>query len=162
MSSISTTLPSSISQDTSLSSSSSSTGTPTTSGSPVVSSANANASAGQQKSESESLQLLQQPPQQQQDLSEFIKDGKVIVMAKNVGSAPPLKQMKFRLQVTFPFYKVHESFRRQLQLPPEAPLFLFINSTFQPSPDEIIENLFKCFHVNGKLEIQYCFTPAWG
>eukprot|EP01099_Mayorella_cantabrigiensis_P004127 TRINITY_DN3104_c0_g2_i2.p1 TRINITY_DN3104_c0_g2~~TRINITY_DN3104_c0_g2_i2.p1 ORF type:complete len:138 (-),score=31.67 TRINITY_DN3104_c0_g2_i2:309-722(-) len=137
MSSISTTLPSSISQDTSLSSSSSSTGTPTTSGSPVVSSANANASAGQQKSE-------------------------MIVMAKNVGSAPPLKQMKFRLQVTFPFYKVHESFRRQLQLPPEAPLFLFINSTFQPSPDEIIENLFKCFHVNGKLEIQYCFTPAWG
>lgn len=40
--------------------------------------------------------------------------------------------------------------------------FLFINATFQPSPDEVIADLFKCFQSDGKLVVNYATTAAWG
>jgi len=93
---------------------------------------------------------------------DFMKDGKVIVVLKNVGNAPALKSNKFKLSVQSPFQSITDFLRKQLKYKPTDTLFLFINSTFQPSPDETVADLFKCFHQNGKLVVSYCTTAAWG
>eukprot|EP01112_Ceratiomyxa_fruticulosa_P010178 TRINITY_DN2683_c0_g1_i1.p3 TRINITY_DN2683_c0_g1~~TRINITY_DN2683_c0_g1_i1.p3 ORF type:complete len:121 (-),score=22.52 TRINITY_DN2683_c0_g1_i1:40-402(-) len=95
-------------------------------------------------------------------IEEMMKDGKVIILFKNTGNAPPLKQKKFKLQASASFSTVIDFLRKMLRYKPTDSLFLFVNCTFQPSPDEIISELFKCFHNNGKLVINYCTTAAWG
>jgi len=55
-----------------------------------------------------------------------------------------------------------EFLRKQLQYKPEEPLFIFINSAFQPSPDESVGEIYKCFQNDGKLIVNYSTTQAWG
>eukprot|EP01102_Stenamoeba_stenopodia_P010898 TRINITY_DN3321_c0_g1_i2.p1 TRINITY_DN3321_c0_g1~~TRINITY_DN3321_c0_g1_i2.p1 ORF type:complete len:124 (+),score=28.43 TRINITY_DN3321_c0_g1_i2:230-601(+) len=93
---------------------------------------------------------------------EYMADGKVVILLKSTGNAPPLKIKKFQLKASSPFSNVIEFLRKQLKLTAADDLFLFINCTFQPSPDEQISDLFKCFHNNGKLVVNYCMTAAWG
>jgi len=102
-------------------------------------------------------------PQPQPKHSEaHITNGKVIILFRPTGSAPELKQSKFKLSASANFQNVIDFLRKQLRFNPGHPLFLFINRSFQPAPDEIVSDLFKCFHSDGKLVISYCSTPAWG
>mmetsp|Transcript_18586 Transcript_18586/g.55710 ORF Transcript_18586/g.55710 Transcript_18586/m.55710 type:complete len:186 (-) Transcript_18586:110-667(-) len=93
---------------------------------------------------------------------DYIKNGKVILYFKAAGSAPRLIQNKFKMSVTNTFQAVIDSLRKHLELGSSASLFLFINSTFQPNPEERILDLFKCFQVNGRLVVNYCLDQAWG
>eukprot|EP01098_Paradermamoeba_levis_P011530 TRINITY_DN4944_c0_g1_i1.p1 TRINITY_DN4944_c0_g1~~TRINITY_DN4944_c0_g1_i1.p1 ORF type:complete len:116 (+),score=26.70 TRINITY_DN4944_c0_g1_i1:90-437(+) len=93
---------------------------------------------------------------------DFIKEGKVVVIFKNTGDAPPIKPTKFKLLASCTFQNVIDFLRKQLAYSTSDSLFIFINSTFQPNPEEVVLNLFKCFHVNGTLVVNYCTTPAWG
>jgi ubiquitin-like protein ATG12 len=93
---------------------------------------------------------------------EFMKGGKVIVFFKATGNAPQLKVNKFKLSASARFASVGDFLRKQLRCGANDALFLFINCTFQPAPDEIVADLFRCFHNNGKLVVNYCTTPAWG
>lgn len=88
--------------------------------------------------------------------------GKVIVLFKATGNASQLKQNKFKLQATARFQSVVDFLRKQLRCAANEALFLFVNCTFQPAPDEIVADLFRCFHNNGKLIVNYATTPAWG
>ncbi|EFA79703.1 autophagy protein 12 [Heterostelium album PN500] len=90
-----------------------------------------------------------------------VKDS-VIIYFKNAGSAPALKQKKFKLQSTINFQAVIDNLRKQLKMKPNEPLFLFVNQVFQPSPDECLGELFKCFSYNDQLVINYSNAPAWG
>lgn len=83
-------------------------------------------------------------------------------MFKATGNAPQLKQNKFKLQHTAKFHNVGDFLRKQLRYSNADALFLFVNCTFQPAPDEIVADLFRCFHNNGKLIVNYATTPAWG
>eukprot|EP01111_Echinosteliopsis_oligospora_P005255 TRINITY_DN1850_c0_g1_i2.p1 TRINITY_DN1850_c0_g1~~TRINITY_DN1850_c0_g1_i2.p1 ORF type:complete len:121 (-),score=33.77 TRINITY_DN1850_c0_g1_i2:100-462(-) len=94
--------------------------------------------------------------------ADYMKDGKVIILFKNTGNAPALKQKKFKMQATSSFRSVVEVLQKQLKFSPTDPLFLFINSTFQPNLDETLSELFKCFQTNGRLDINYATTAAWG
>ena len=67
----------------------------------------------------------------------------VIILLKNAGGAPQLKQRKFKLTAVSPFTRVMDFLREQLKLKPAEPLFLFINSTFQPNPEATVGDLFK-------------------
>lgn len=111
-------------------------------------------------------------------------DGKVVVMFKNTGNAPQLKQKKlrvlagalslaaqppsssfrfrFKLSTKVRFQYVQDFLRKQLRFKADEPLFLFINATFQPHPEETVEDLFRCFHDGGKLVVNYCTQAAWG
>lgn len=40
--------------------------------------------------------------------------------------------------------------------------FVYVNAAFAPSPDELVADVAKCFHVDGVLNLNYCTTPAWG
>eukprot|EP01097_Dermamoeba_algensis_P006314 TRINITY_DN3952_c0_g1_i1.p1 TRINITY_DN3952_c0_g1~~TRINITY_DN3952_c0_g1_i1.p1 ORF type:complete len:106 (-),score=14.06 TRINITY_DN3952_c0_g1_i1:122-439(-) len=93
---------------------------------------------------------------------DYMRDGKVVLLFQNTGSAPPIKPTKFKLSISANFQNVVDFLRKQLQYSQNDPFFIFINSTFQPNPEETVANLFKCFHVNGILIINYCLTPAWG
>jgi ubiquitin-like protein ATG12 len=93
---------------------------------------------------------------------EYMADGKVVIFFKHTGNAPELKQKKFKLTATTTFQTVIDFLRKQLKFGASDPLYLFINASFQPSPDESVADLFKCFHNNGKLVINYANTAAWG
>lgn len=40
--------------------------------------------------------------------------------------------------------------------------FVYVNSAFAPSPEELIADVARCFHTDGVLNLNYCTTPAWG
>jgi ubiquitin-like protein ATG12 len=96
------------------------------------------------------------------NVEDYMVGGKVVIFFKHTGNAPELRQKKFKLMATASFQSVIDFLRKQLKCKPTDPLFLFVNASFQPSPDEIVADLFKCFHINGKLIVNYATTPAWG
>jgi ubiquitin-like protein ATG12 len=85
----------------------------------------------------------------------------VVIFFKHTGNAPELKQKKFKLTATTPFQTVIDFLRKQLKFTATEPLvcdhiyaeyrpcdtdraqYLFVNASFQPSPDEIVSDLFK-------------------
>ncbi|KYQ88530.1 autophagy protein 12 [Tieghemostelium lacteum] len=87
---------------------------------------------------------------------------KIIVYFKNAGGAQALKQKKFKLQSNLSFQNVIDKLRSQLKLKSTDSLFLFVNQVFQPSPDESLGELYKCFSHNEQLIINYSDLPAWG
>ena len=91
-----------------------------------------------------------------------VKEGKVVVHFRHVGSAPVLKQQKYKVPGNAKFEVATQLLRSKLNLEPNASLFLYCNSAFAPSPDELIDDVAACFHVGGVLVLNYCTTPAWG
>ncbi|BFZ59692.1 Ubiquitin-like protein [Saitoella coloradoensis] len=88
--------------------------------------------------------------------------GKVAIRFKAVGRAPILKQQVYKITAGQRFQTVTTFLRRQLKLRPSDSLFLYINSTFAPSLDEVIGNLYRSFKVNDELVVNYCTTQAFG
>ncbi|KAH6564354.1 hypothetical protein BASA50_002163 [Batrachochytrium salamandrivorans] len=86
---------------------------------------------------------------------------KVVVRLKAAGSAPILKQTVFKISSTNKFQSVINFLRKELAFK-NAGLFVYINSSFAPSPDEVVGNLYRCFALDGKLIVNYSVTPAWG
>ncbi|KAG0252204.1 hypothetical protein BG011_007128 [Mortierella polycephala] len=87
---------------------------------------------------------------------------KVIVRFRAIGNAPILKQNIFKITATNKFMAVIQFLRKELNYQQSDPLFLYVNSAFSPAPDEIVNNLYKCFNTDGKLIVNYCTSPAWG
>ncbi|KAK3848596.1 MAG: putative autophagy-related protein 12 [Linnemannia gamsii] len=87
---------------------------------------------------------------------------KVIVRFRAIGNAPILKQNVYKITASNKFMAVIQFLRRELNYQQADPLFLYVNSAFSPAPDEIVNNLYKCFNTDGKLIVNYCTSPAWG
>ncbi|KNC85157.1 hypothetical protein SARC_02650 [Sphaeroforma arctica JP610] len=68
---------------------------------------------------------------------------KVVVRFRAAGNAPIMKQAKFKITANESFQTVIDFLRRQLKFNQHDSLFLYINQAFQPSPDELVINLFK-------------------
>eukprot|EP00727_Mastigamoeba_balamuthi_P001719 m51a1_g11544 putative autophagyrelated protein (123) ;mRNA; r:9331-9870 len=88
--------------------------------------------------------------------------GKVLVLFKAVGDAPALKLKKFQVNADAPVLVLVEFLRRQLKAAASDPLFVFINSAFQPALDQRLGDIAKCFAVGGKVIVHYSTTVAWG
>src|ERR1700722_12938470 len=80
----------------------------------------------------------------------------VIVHFKAVGSAPLLKQSKFRVSKDQSFSALADFLRKQLKYTPREPLFLYINSLFAPSMDETLSNLFDVQSSLFILDLVFC------
>ncbi|PPQ98577.1 hypothetical protein CVT26_013760 [Gymnopilus dilepis] len=87
---------------------------------------------------------------------------KVVVRFKGVGNAPIMKQNVYKIVATNRFQAVIQFLRRELGWQKGEPLFLYINSTFSPAPDDTVINLYKSFATEGFLIVNYSTTPAWG
>ncbi|KAJ9081320.1 Ubiquitin-like protein [Entomophthora muscae] len=87
---------------------------------------------------------------------------KVIVRFRAVGNAPIMKRNHYNIKTTFKFRALTNFLRKELGYKSSESLFLYVNSSFAPSPDESVSNLFKCFQVDNQLIINYCTSQAWG
>ncbi|KDR70196.1 hypothetical protein GALMADRAFT_255060 [Galerina marginata CBS 339.88] len=84
---------------------------------------------------------------------------KVVVRFRGVGNAPIMKQNVYKIIATNRFQAVIQFLRKELGWQKGEPLFLYINSTFSPAPDDTVMNLFS---TEGYLIVNYSTTPAWG
>ncbi|XP_068631932.1 autophagy protein 12-like [Battus philenor] len=87
---------------------------------------------------------------------------KVDILLKATGDAPIMKKKKWAVDAEKPIGWIIEFVKKYLKLEPEEKLFLYVNQTFAPSPDQIIRNLYECFGTDGKLVLHYCKSQAWG
>ncbi len=67
----------------------------------------------------------------------------VTVRFKAVGSAPILKTQVFKISATQRFETVVNFLRTRLKCKPTDSVFLYVNSVFAPSLDEVVGNLFR-------------------
>ncbi|XP_058066428.1 autophagy protein 12-like [Anopheles bellator] len=87
---------------------------------------------------------------------------KIDIVLHATGSAPILKQKKWSVDPEKPISAIVKFIHKYLKLDPEERLFLYINQTFAPAPDQIIKNLYECYGTNGKLILHYAKSQAWG
>ncbi|KAJ1922651.1 Ubiquitin-like protein [Tieghemiomyces parasiticus] len=87
---------------------------------------------------------------------------KVVIRFRAIGNAPILKRSFFKITSANKFQLVIQFLRRELNYKAADPLFVYISSAFSPSPDETVENLYRCFKSDGQLVVNYCTTAAWG
>eukprot|EP01122_Echinamoeba_exundans_P015831 TRINITY_DN7746_c0_g1_i1.p1 TRINITY_DN7746_c0_g1~~TRINITY_DN7746_c0_g1_i1.p1 ORF type:complete len:131 (-),score=31.64 TRINITY_DN7746_c0_g1_i1:85-477(-) len=93
---------------------------------------------------------------------DYLKEGKVVIFFKGAGNVPQMKLKKFKFATTTKFQGIIDWLRKQLHLTATDPLFVFVNGSFQPSPDETLGELFRCFHQGPKLVVNYSNVVAWG
>jgi len=87
---------------------------------------------------------------------------KVVMRFRGVGNAPIMRQNMYKITATNQFQAVIQFLRKELGWQSGEALFLYINSTFSPAPDDTVLNLFKSFSTEGYLIVNYSTTPAWG
>ncbi|KAG6463878.1 hypothetical protein O3G_MSEX014126 [Manduca sexta] len=87
---------------------------------------------------------------------------KIDILLKATGNAPIMKKKKWAVDAEKPIGWIMEFVKKYLKLEPDEKLFLYVNQTFAPSPDQIVRNLYECFGTDGKLVLHYCKTQAWG
>lgn len=75
---------------------------------------------------------------------------KVNVRFKAVGSAPILKQQVYKISATQRFEAVVLFLRKVLKVRREDSVFLYVNSTFAPSMDEVVGNLHRVSPIYAK------------
>ncbi|PKS12880.1 hypothetical protein jhhlp_000220 [Lomentospora prolificans] len=106
---------------------------------------------------------------------------KVLVRFKPIGSAPGLSREVCKISSAQKFEAIVAYLRRVLRVQSTDSVFLYVNSAFAPSLDEIVGNLHrvgpftadianqahrllpKCFkNANDQLVVTYSMTPAFG
>ncbi|KAI9702888.1 MAG: Ubiquitin-like protein [Candelina mexicana] len=94
--------------------------------------------------------------------AQLLEQKKVTVRFKAVGSAPILRTQVFKISASQRFETVVNFLRTRLKCKPTDSVFLYVNSVFAPSLDEVVGNLFSCFKSDDQLIIAYSMTPAFG
>ncbi|PTB64587.1 APG12-domain-containing protein [Trichoderma citrinoviride] len=93
----------------------------------------------------------------------FPAHSKVVVKFKAVGSAPALQQDVCKISAGRKFEEVVRYLRRKLRCKETDSVFLYVNSAFAPSLDEVVGNLHQCFkNAHDQLVVAYSITPAFG
>ncbi|CAL4068773.1 unnamed protein product, partial [Meganyctiphanes norvegica] len=87
---------------------------------------------------------------------------KVDVLLRATGDAPIMKKKRWAVEGEKPVGWVSDFIRKYLKLDTSDSLFLYVNQSFAPAPDQLIRNLYECFGSDGKLILHYCKSQAWG
>lgn len=87
---------------------------------------------------------------------------KIDILLKPTGNAPIMKKQRWAVPADRKIAGIIDFIRKYLKLEPTESLFLYINQSFAPAPDNIIRNLYECYGIDGKLIIHYCKSQAWG
>jgi ubiquitin-like protein ATG12 len=95
------------------------------------------------------------------------KISKVKVHFVAVGSAPIMKKTKFLISSKVSFSGLQQKLMKMLQLSSSDAsnnnhLFLYIQQSFVPCPEDLIGDLNELFSVRGELIIHYSLQEAWG
>lgn len=108
----------------------------------------------------ESLKIESEP--KDGDSSKGDNKVKIDILLKATGNAPIMKKKKWAVDAEKPIGWIMEFVKKYLKLEPNEKLFLYVNQTFAPSPDQLVKNLYECFGTDGKLVLHYCKSQAWG
>ncbi|KAJ6641480.1 Autophagy protein 12-like [Pseudolycoriella hygida] len=87
---------------------------------------------------------------------------KIDILLNATGNVPIMKKRKWAVEGNKPISSIMSFIHRYLRMDAEDKLFLYVNQTFAPAPDQIIKNLYDCYGSNGKLVLYYCKSQAWG
>ncbi|XP_036435810.1 ubiquitin-like protein ATG12 [Colossoma macropomum] len=87
---------------------------------------------------------------------------KIDVLLKAVGDTPIMKTKKWAVERGRTVQSLAQFISRFLKLEPSEQLFIYVNQSFAPSPDQEVGVLFECFGSDGKLVLHYCKSQAWG
>ncbi|XP_025908644.1 ubiquitin-like protein ATG12 [Nothoprocta perdicaria] len=87
---------------------------------------------------------------------------KIDVLLKAVGDTPIMKTKKWAVERTRTIQGLVDFIKKFLKLVASEQLFIYVNQSFAPSPDQEVGTLYECFGSDGKLVLHYCKTQAWG
>ncbi|XP_037050958.1 autophagy protein 12-like [Bradysia coprophila] len=87
---------------------------------------------------------------------------KIDILLNATGNVPIMKKRKWAVEGNKPIGSIISFIHKYLKMDAEEKLFLYVNQTFAPAPDQIIKNLYDCYGSNGKLVLYYCKSQAWG
>ncbi|KAI7806335.1 ubiquitin-like protein ATG12 [Triplophysa rosa] len=87
---------------------------------------------------------------------------KIDILLKAVGDTPIMKTKKWAVERGRTVQSLAQFISRFLKLEPSEQLFIYVNQSFAPSPDQEVGVLFECFGSDGKLVLHYCKSQAWG
>ncbi|XP_070166576.1 autophagy protein 12-like [Polyergus mexicanus] len=87
---------------------------------------------------------------------------KIDILLKATANAPIMKKKKWSVCQDNPIGRISEFIKKYLKLESNERLFLYVNQTFAPAPDQTVKNLYECYGADGKLVIHYCKSQAWG
>ncbi|KAH0998971.1 hypothetical protein HUJ04_001349, partial [Dendroctonus ponderosae] len=83
-------------------------------------------------------------------------------LLKPTGNAPIMKKKKWTVESDKPVGWIIEFVKKYLKLDSNEKLFVYVNQTFAPAPDQTVKNLYECYNADNKLVLHYCTTQAWG
>uniref|UniRef100_A0A8D0B7T0 Ubiquitin-like protein ATG12 n=1 Tax=Salvator merianae TaxID=96440 RepID=A0A8D0B7T0_SALMN len=87
---------------------------------------------------------------------------KIDVLLKAVGDTPIMKTKKWTVERTRTIQSLIDFIKKFLKLVASEQLFIYVNQSFAPSPDQEVGTLYECFGSDGKLVLHYCKSQAWG
>ncbi|XP_003473324.1 ubiquitin-like protein ATG12 isoform X1 [Cavia porcellus] len=87
---------------------------------------------------------------------------KIDVLLKAVGDTPIMKTKKWAVERTRTIQGLIDFIKKFLKLVASEQLFIYVNQSFAPSPDQEVGTLYECFGSDGKLVLHYCKSQAWG
>ncbi|XP_049903480.1 ubiquitin-like protein ATG12 isoform X1 [Epinephelus moara] len=91
-----------------------------------------------------------------------ISEKPVDVLLKAVGDTPIMKTKKWAVDRGRTVQSLSQFISRFLKLDGSEQLFIYVNQSFAPSPDQEVGVLFDCFGSDNKLVLHYCKSQAWG
>ncbi|CAG6015206.1 unnamed protein product [Menidia menidia] len=94
-----------------------------------------------------------QPPSDDSTTSEEKK--KIDVLLKAVGDTPIMKTKKWAVDRGRTVQSLAQFISRFLKFDASEQLFIYVNQSFAPSPDQEVGVLFDCFGSDGKLVLHY-------
>ncbi|XP_028325809.1 ubiquitin-like protein ATG12 [Gouania willdenowi] len=112
------------------------------------------------ESPTETPQEGRQPPTDDSTAAEEKK--KIDVLLKAVGDTPIMKKKKWTVERMRTVHSLSQFISRFLKLDTNEELFIYINQSFAPSPDQEVGILFDCYGSDNKLVLHYCKNQAWG
>ncbi|XP_041088191.1 ubiquitin-like protein ATG12 isoform X2 [Polyodon spathula] len=115
---------------------------------------------------SESAELSAEPSAETAAVEETVgiadEKKKIDILLKAVGDAPIMKTKKWSVERSRTVQALGLFIKKFLKLEPAEQLFIYVNQSFAPSPDQEVGTLFECFGSDGKLVLHYCKSQAWG
>ncbi|XP_017941333.2 ubiquitin-like protein ATG12, partial [Manacus vitellinus] len=90
------------------------------------------------------------------------REEEIDVLLKAVGDTPIMKTKKWAVERTRTIQGLVDFIKKFLKLMASEQLFIYVNQSFAPSPDQEVGTLYECFGSDGKLVLHYCKTQAWG
>ncbi|XP_067878131.1 ubiquitin-like protein ATG12 isoform X2 [Heterodontus francisci] len=87
---------------------------------------------------------------------------KIDILLKAVGDTPIMKQKKWAVERCRTIQALGQFIKKFLKVESAEQLFIYVNQSFAPSPDQDVGTLYECFGSDGKLVLHYCKSQAWG